>query len=164
MTELFNDCWFLTGATATGKTAVGIALAQQIGAEVHFARFDDYLSRNGYRHRKAVARRAGSRAASSHRYRRPERGIQRCPICRCGRGHGRRHSLARQGTAVRRRHAAVSQKPAPWPVRRAARRLANAAARSSKSSNKSASRRSTIDWCRSIRLPHRTFIRTIRGG
>jgi tRNA dimethylallyltransferase len=34
MTELFNDCWFLSGATATGKTAVGIALAQQIGAEV----------------------------------------------------------------------------------------------------------------------------------
>jgi tRNA dimethylallyltransferase len=34
MTELFNDCWFLTGATAVGKTAVGIALAQQIGAEV----------------------------------------------------------------------------------------------------------------------------------
>ena len=34
MTELFSDCWFLSGATATGKTAVGIALAQQIGAEV----------------------------------------------------------------------------------------------------------------------------------
>jgi tRNA dimethylallyltransferase len=34
MTELFHDCWFLSGATATGKTAVGIALAQQIGAEV----------------------------------------------------------------------------------------------------------------------------------
>jgi tRNA dimethylallyltransferase len=34
MSELFNDCWFLSGATATGKTAVGIALAQQIGAEV----------------------------------------------------------------------------------------------------------------------------------
>jgi tRNA dimethylallyltransferase len=34
MTELFNDCWFLTGATATGKTAVGIALAQEIGAEI----------------------------------------------------------------------------------------------------------------------------------
>jgi tRNA dimethylallyltransferase len=34
MTELFHDCWFLSGATATGKTAIGIALAQQIGAEV----------------------------------------------------------------------------------------------------------------------------------
>jgi tRNA dimethylallyltransferase len=34
MTELFNDCWFLSGATATGKTAIGVALAQQIGAEV----------------------------------------------------------------------------------------------------------------------------------
>lgn len=34
MTELFNDCWFLTGATAVGKTAVGIALAQRINAEI----------------------------------------------------------------------------------------------------------------------------------
>src|SRR6476659_2815311 len=32
--DAFQDCWFLTGATAVGKTAVGIALAQQIGAEV----------------------------------------------------------------------------------------------------------------------------------
>jgi tRNA dimethylallyltransferase len=34
MTVLFNDCWFLTGATAVGKTAVGIALAQRINAEI----------------------------------------------------------------------------------------------------------------------------------
>lgn len=34
MTELFSDCWFLTGATAVGKTSVGIALAQRIGAEI----------------------------------------------------------------------------------------------------------------------------------
>jgi tRNA dimethylallyltransferase len=32
--DVFQDCWFLTGATAVGKTAVGIALAQQIGAEI----------------------------------------------------------------------------------------------------------------------------------
>src|SRR6476620_52045 len=32
--DAFQDCWFLTGATAVGKTAVGIALAQQIGAEI----------------------------------------------------------------------------------------------------------------------------------
>jgi tRNA dimethylallyltransferase len=30
----FADCWFLTGATATGKTRVGIALAQRLGAEI----------------------------------------------------------------------------------------------------------------------------------
>jgi tRNA dimethylallyltransferase len=30
----FHDCWFLTGATAVGKTAVGIALARQISAEI----------------------------------------------------------------------------------------------------------------------------------
>jgi len=34
MIHTFHDCWFLTGATAVGKTAVGIALAQRIGAEI----------------------------------------------------------------------------------------------------------------------------------
>ena len=28
------DCWFLTGATASGKTAVGLALAEALGAEI----------------------------------------------------------------------------------------------------------------------------------
>src|SRR6266702_8995789 len=28
------DCWFLTGPTASGKTAVGVALAEQLGAEI----------------------------------------------------------------------------------------------------------------------------------
>ncbi len=30
----FLDCWFLTGATASGKTGVGIELAQQLDAEI----------------------------------------------------------------------------------------------------------------------------------
>jgi tRNA dimethylallyltransferase len=30
----FQDCWFLTGATAVGKSAVGLALAQRLGAEI----------------------------------------------------------------------------------------------------------------------------------
>jgi tRNA dimethylallyltransferase len=30
----FTDCWFLSGATATGKSRVGLALAERIGAEV----------------------------------------------------------------------------------------------------------------------------------
>src|SRR3954467_10124316 len=34
MNLTFHDCWFLTGATATGKTAVGVALAKRIGAEI----------------------------------------------------------------------------------------------------------------------------------
>jgi tRNA dimethylallyltransferase len=34
MTTTFEDCWFLSGATAVGKTSVGIALAQQISAEI----------------------------------------------------------------------------------------------------------------------------------
>ncbi|MBI3839325.1 MAG: tRNA (adenosine(37)-N6)-dimethylallyltransferase MiaA [Planctomycetia bacterium] len=29
-----GDCWFLTGPTASGKTAVGLALAQRLGAEI----------------------------------------------------------------------------------------------------------------------------------
>jgi tRNA dimethylallyltransferase len=32
--QTFHDCWFLSGATAVGKTTVGIALAQRIGAEI----------------------------------------------------------------------------------------------------------------------------------
>ena len=34
MTDTFHDCWFLTGATAVGKTAVGVALAQRLNAEI----------------------------------------------------------------------------------------------------------------------------------
>jgi tRNA dimethylallyltransferase len=34
MTGEFDDCWFLSGATAVGKTAVGLALAQRLGAEI----------------------------------------------------------------------------------------------------------------------------------
>lgn len=29
-----QDCWFLTGATAVGKTAIGLALARRLGAEI----------------------------------------------------------------------------------------------------------------------------------
>ncbi len=34
MNSTFHDCWFLSGATASGKTAVGIALAQRINGEI----------------------------------------------------------------------------------------------------------------------------------
>jgi tRNA dimethylallyltransferase len=34
MNDTFHDCWFLTGATASGKTGVGLALAQRLGAEI----------------------------------------------------------------------------------------------------------------------------------
>jgi tRNA dimethylallyltransferase len=34
MTDTFHECWFLTGATAVGKSTVGIALAQRLGAEI----------------------------------------------------------------------------------------------------------------------------------
>lgn len=32
--EIARDCWFLTGATAVGKTAIGLALAKELGAEI----------------------------------------------------------------------------------------------------------------------------------
>jgi tRNA dimethylallyltransferase len=34
MFNFARECWFLTGATAVGKTAVGIALAQRLNAEI----------------------------------------------------------------------------------------------------------------------------------
>jgi tRNA dimethylallyltransferase len=34
MSETFQDCWFLTGATAVGKTAIGVALAERLNAEI----------------------------------------------------------------------------------------------------------------------------------
>src|SRR5688572_21681764 len=33
-TELARSCWFLTGATASGKTRVGLELAERLGAEI----------------------------------------------------------------------------------------------------------------------------------
>jgi tRNA dimethylallyltransferase len=34
MIDFARECWFLTGATAVGKTAVGLALARQLNAEI----------------------------------------------------------------------------------------------------------------------------------
>jgi tRNA dimethylallyltransferase len=34
MRTIACDCWFLTGPTASGKTSVGLAIAQRIGAEI----------------------------------------------------------------------------------------------------------------------------------
>jgi len=34
MIQTFHDCWFLTGATAVGKSAIGVALARRIDAEI----------------------------------------------------------------------------------------------------------------------------------
>lgn len=34
MNTFTKDCWFLTGATASGKTELGLSLARQIGAEI----------------------------------------------------------------------------------------------------------------------------------
>jgi len=32
--DFARDAWFVTGATASGKTAVGLALAERLGAEI----------------------------------------------------------------------------------------------------------------------------------
>jgi len=34
MQSIFENCWYLTGATAVGKTAVGLALARRLGTEI----------------------------------------------------------------------------------------------------------------------------------
>jgi tRNA dimethylallyltransferase len=34
MSNNFDDCWFLSGATAVGKSGVGLALARRLGAEI----------------------------------------------------------------------------------------------------------------------------------
>jgi tRNA dimethylallyltransferase len=34
MSDAFADCWYLTGATAAGKTVVALALAERLGAEI----------------------------------------------------------------------------------------------------------------------------------
>jgi tRNA dimethylallyltransferase len=34
MSKTFHHCWFLSGPTAVGKTGIGVALAQRIGAEI----------------------------------------------------------------------------------------------------------------------------------
>jgi tRNA dimethylallyltransferase len=34
MSDAFADCWYLTGATATGKTVVALALAERLNAEI----------------------------------------------------------------------------------------------------------------------------------
>ncbi|QDU64822.1 IPP transferase [Planctomycetes bacterium Pan216] len=34
MNEAFRDCWFLTGPTASGKSAIGLLLAERAGAEI----------------------------------------------------------------------------------------------------------------------------------
>jgi tRNA dimethylallyltransferase len=34
MNSLVDNCWFLTGATAVGKTDVGIEMARQLDAEI----------------------------------------------------------------------------------------------------------------------------------
>ena len=94
----------------------------------HLARLDGHLSRHGHRHREAIAAERGGRAAPSDRYRRSGATSTASPsMSMRPRVDGRRHSRPRQGAAVRGRHAAVSQKPAARPVRRAAGRLAAAA-------------------------------------
>ncbi len=34
MSEIFDNCWYLSGPTASGKSSVGIALARSLGAEI----------------------------------------------------------------------------------------------------------------------------------
>ena len=68
--EPFDDCWFLTGATASGKTGVGAGAGAAARRGDRVARLDGDLSRHGHRHGQADGGRASRRAASPDRHRR----------------------------------------------------------------------------------------------
>ena len=56
----------IVGPTAVGKTEIAIQLAERIHGEIVSADSRLFLSRHGYRHRQAHARRTSTRSSSSH--------------------------------------------------------------------------------------------------
>ena len=66
------DAVLIAGPTASGKSALALALAEKLGGVDRQCRFDAGLSRSAHHHRAAVAGRRGARAASALR------------PCRCG--------------------------------------------------------------------------------
>ena len=122
--SLTADCWFLTGPTASGKTAVGLELARAAERRNHLARFDGRLSRHGHRHGQAHGRRAAPRVPH-HLIDLVEPDEEFSVAQYVGRAEHavRRDSRARHASAVRGRHAAVSQVAAARDLRRPAGRL-----------------------------------------
>jgi hypothetical protein len=122
------DCWFLTGPTASGKTAVGLALARLLDAEI--VSMDSMALYRGMDvgTAKAHARRAAGQAPH-HLIDvvEPERGLQPGPST--WRPRGRRFEDSPgpgPARAVRRRHALVSQVALAGDFRRPGGRLGTA--------------------------------------
>ena len=65
------------GPTASGKSALGLALAERVRRRDHQLRLDGRLSRLRHRHRQTVDRRAARHPASPDRHRRSDRGLHR---------------------------------------------------------------------------------------
>ena len=118
-----DDCWFLSGLTASGKTDVGIALARMIDAEiVSLDSMTIYRGMDiGTAKPRVVATCDGT--APSNRYLRADRGVQPCQLLRRGGGKCAPNRTARQAGAICRRYATVSQGAAPRRRYRTTRRL-----------------------------------------
>ena len=70
----------IVGPTATGKSALGIALAQRLRRRDRQLRLDGGLSRLRHRHRQGPGRRAARHSASPDRRRRSDRGVLGGPV------------------------------------------------------------------------------------
>ena len=95
--NLVRDCWFLTGPTASGKSAVGRRTGTADRGRNRLAGLDGAVSRHGHRHGETDARGTPRDTASSDRRARSARGIQPGPIRRSGRAESRRKSPAADG-------------------------------------------------------------------
>ena len=100
-----SDCWFLTGPTATGKTAVGVALRLRGGD--HFLGLHGALPRHGHRHRQTRPRSAKRRRTICSICSEPQQHFSLAAYLEAAfRGRGR-DSPVRPGGAVCRRDAAL---------------------------------------------------------
>ncbi len=153
-------CVAVVGPTASGKSAVAMAVAEQLGdVEMRLDRLDAGLPRHGHRHRQADAGRAGrgpSPPASTSSIR---RATSRSPSSETRvRDALRRHRRTRQARDPRRRHRPVppGRDRRPRPARGVARgpRRARRGRRSPRTR-----RRSTPASPRSTRSPRRGWSR-----
>ena len=82
--EPVEDCWFLTGPTASGKTRIALELAERIGAEI--VSLDSIALYRGMDigDGQADARAALPSATPSDRYRQSGHGIQPVTVRRGG--------------------------------------------------------------------------------
>ena len=69
------------GPTASGKSALGLALAERVRRRNHQLRLDGRLPRLRHRHRQGVRRRTARHSASPHRHRRSDGRLHRGAVC-----------------------------------------------------------------------------------